>query len=119
MSRFKPLNISMWVWVALGLVWSLYEHARGQKRSLKNKRAPKRRIRLEALGVRLKLILHTPLATTQRNHHQNGAGKRKDPWLRIHGEPTSQEHDDFPCATCNRWSTDCCGPWETPQEHDE
>ena len=30
-SRFKPLNISMWVWVALGLSWSLYEHARGQK----------------------------------------------------------------------------------------
>lgn len=31
MSRFKALNISMWVWVALGLSWSLYEHARGQK----------------------------------------------------------------------------------------
>lgn len=30
-SRFKPLNISMWVWVALGLSWALYEHARGQK----------------------------------------------------------------------------------------
>ena len=25
---------------------------------------------------------------------------------------------DFPCATCDRWSTDCCGPWETPQEHE-
>lgn len=31
MSRFKTLNISVWVWVALGLSWSLYEHARGQK----------------------------------------------------------------------------------------
>lgn len=31
MSRFKPLNLGMWVWVALGLAWSLYEHARGQK----------------------------------------------------------------------------------------
>lgn len=30
-SRFKPSNLDMWVWVALGLVWSLYEHARGQK----------------------------------------------------------------------------------------
>lgn len=24
---------------------------------------------------------------------------------------------DWPCLTCNRWSTDCCGPWETPEEH--
>lgn len=31
MSRFKTLNIPTWVWVALGLVWSLYEHAKGQK----------------------------------------------------------------------------------------
>lgn len=31
----------------------------------------------------------------------------------------NHEHDDFPCATCNRWSQNCCGPWETPQEHDE
>lgn len=31
MSRFKPSNLSVWVWVALGLSWSLYEHARGQK----------------------------------------------------------------------------------------
>ena len=32
----------------------------------------------------------------------------------------AQNHDtDFPCATCNRWSTNCCNPWETPQEHDE
>ena len=30
-SRFKTLNIPTWVWVALGLSWSLYEHARGQK----------------------------------------------------------------------------------------
>lgn len=31
----------------------------------------------------------------------------------------AQNHDpDFPCATCNRASTDCCGPWETPQEHE-
>lgn len=30
-SRFKALNIPVWVWVALGLSWSLYEHARGQK----------------------------------------------------------------------------------------
>lgn len=31
----------------------------------------------------------------------------------------AQDHhdDDFPCATCNRWSQDCCGPWETPEEH--
>lgn len=32
----------------------------------------------------------------------------------------NHEHDtDFPCATCNRWSTNCCGPWETPDEHDD
>ena len=31
MSRFKALNLGKWVWVALGLSWSLYEHARGQK----------------------------------------------------------------------------------------
>lgn len=31
MSRFKPSNLDMWVWVALGLSWSLYEHARGKK----------------------------------------------------------------------------------------
>lgn len=31
MSRCKPSNLGMWVWVALGLSWSLYEHARGQK----------------------------------------------------------------------------------------
>lgn len=30
-SRFKTLSIPVWVWVALGLSWSLYEHARGQK----------------------------------------------------------------------------------------
>ena len=30
-SRVEALNISVWVWVALGLSWSLYEHARGQK----------------------------------------------------------------------------------------
>lgn len=30
-SRFKALNLGMWAWVALGLSWSLYEHARGQK----------------------------------------------------------------------------------------
>ena len=30
-SRFKALNLGMWVWVALGLSWSLYGHARGQK----------------------------------------------------------------------------------------
>lgn len=30
-----------------------------------------------------------------------------------------QNHDvDWPCLTCNRWSTNCCGPWETPQEHE-
>lgn len=31
MSQFKTLNIGVWVWAALGLSWSLYEHARGQK----------------------------------------------------------------------------------------
>lgn len=32
----------------------------------------------------------------------------------------NHEHDtDFPCATCNRWSTNCCNSWETPQEHDD
>ena len=30
-SRFKPSNLGVWVWVALGLSWSLYEHVRGQK----------------------------------------------------------------------------------------
>lgn len=25
---------------------------------------------------------------------------------------------DWPCLTCNRWSQDCCNPWETPQEHE-
>lgn len=30
-SRFKTSNLGMWIWVALGLSWSLYEHARGQK----------------------------------------------------------------------------------------
>lgn len=29
--RFKALNSPAWVWVALGLSWSLYEHAKGQK----------------------------------------------------------------------------------------
>ena len=46
--------------------------------------------------MRLKLILRTPLATTQRNHHQNGAGKRKDPWLRIHGEALQGDCRDQP-----------------------
>lgn len=31
MNRFKTLNLDMWVWVALGLSWLLYEHARSQK----------------------------------------------------------------------------------------
>ena len=31
----------------------------------------------------------------------------------------TQNHDpDWPCLTCNRASMDCCGPWETPQEHE-
>lgn len=30
-SRFKPSDIAVWVLVALGIYWSLYEHARGQK----------------------------------------------------------------------------------------
>ncbi|WP_297451746.1 hypothetical protein [uncultured Corynebacterium sp.] len=28
-------------------------------------------------------------------------------------------NDDWPCLTCNRWSQNCCGPWETPEEHDD
>lgn len=30
---------------------------------------------------------------------------------------SAENTDDWPCATCNRWSQDCCGPWETPEEH--
>lgn len=38
-------------------------------------------------------------------------------------KPASKPHrhisdDDWPCLTCNRWSQNCCGPWETPQEHE-
>ena len=38
-------------------------------------------------------------------------------------KPASVRHsaentDDWPCLTCNRASMDCCGPWETPEEHE-
>lgn len=49
----------------------------------------------------------TPLRTLVPPNTQQSASVRY----------SAENTDDWPCATCNRWSTDCCGPWETPQEH--
>lgn len=102
-SRFKTLNLGMWVWVALGLVWSLYEHARGAKTEPEKQKGPQEAHTFRGVGGAVEINLT----------HSSSDYPTESPSKR------SQENDDFPCATCNRWSQDCCNPWETPQEHDE
>lgn len=152
-SRFKPSNLGMWVWVALGLSWSLYEHARGQKREPEKQKGPQEAHTLRGVGGAVEINLTHPSGdcppskqgplvahprrgfaggpsglTLPAPHHPSEAttghprtrgDARTNSLMTATGEPMSQENTDFPCATCNRWSADCCGPWETPQEHDE
>ena len=159
-SRFKALNIPVWVWVALVLSWSLYEHARRQKSEPEKQKGPQEAHALRGVGGAVgnnpthssddcptespskrgrkkegPLVAHPcrgfagglSRLTLPAPHHPREAtaglprtrgDARRDSLMTATGEPTSQQNDDFPCATCNRWSTDCCGPWETPEEHE-